>query len=134
MALAQQHCPAKIQHMKPLRTFDLTYPGVKDILVQHKADEDLIPDDTYSRPGSLRNVWEYGDSTKHKCSSSACWSSPRERGYFDLSEAIQRALGEPSGICETSLVCNGYKGKPRGPRRNVPRCRNRVKFKITVVR
>lgn len=115
-------------------TFDEAYPGVKDILVQHKADESLDPKDGYTKGGSLRASWPYEDA-KWRCAYPSCHSHTGARGYFDFTEAIQKALLEKSGVYETSLICNGYKGNPRGPRRrNLPRCRNRRNFRFTVVR
>jgi hypothetical protein len=115
-------------------TFDEAYPGVKDILVQHKADESLDPDDEYTKGGSLRAGWPY-EGAKMRCGYPSCHSVTAARGYFDLTEAIRKALNEKSGVFETSMVCNGYKGNPRSMRRrNLPRCRNRRNFRFTVVK
>jgi hypothetical protein len=121
--------------MPPLLTFDEAYPDVQNIWLQEKADETRNPKDEYKSAWSLREHWPY-EGPRVRCRYPSCHASYDRRGYFDLTEMIQKMLQDGTAVCEISLVCNGYKGKPARPPRHkmLPLCGNRRKFRLTIER
>jgi hypothetical protein len=90
-------------------SFDQAFPDIEDILVRCGANPAPLSLGEHSETLSIRARWPY-EGAIVRCTRTDCrlpGGIEDERGFFDLTSAIEEALAAPLQVSERLLSCNG---------------------------
>lgn len=102
-------------------TFEKAFPEIEDITVVVRETGHGVSEWNKERAFGKRSIEEYVD-----CSNSLCYN-----GGFSLGEIIRRMVRDKLTELETTKICQGNEGSPKG-RRIYRKCMNGFHVKVKI--
>ncbi len=106
-------------------SFDEAFPEIEDVIIEVTEDGDGV---RHSRLGDPRCIYQKPNLPGEcvDCSNPLCYN-----GGVSVGSIVHNMVAKRATKRETSEVCRGYEGSPKG-RRKYRSCMNIFKVKITI--